>query len=80
MKLNDLESQGFIERVEPNPGSVDKALHRAQRDLTVSGKSHFSQTAQKCPDARRPQAFHLPFRQAILRSEAYLDVRRNDEG
>jgi hypothetical protein len=25
-------------------------------------------------------AFHLPVRQAILRSEAYLVVRRNDEG
>ncbi len=24
--------------------------------------------------------FHLPIRQAILRSEAYFDVRRNDEG
>jgi len=25
-------------------------------------------------------AFHLPIRQAIPRSEAYLEVRRNDEG
>jgi len=25
-------------------------------------------------------AFHLPVRQAILRNEAYFDVRRNDEG
>jgi hypothetical protein len=25
-------------------------------------------------------AFHLPVRQAILRSEAYLNVRCNDEG
>ena len=30
-------------------------------------KKSFSQTAQKCPDARHPRAFHLPFRQAILR-------------
>ena len=25
-------------------------------------------------------AFHLPVRQAILRSEAYFGVRRNEEG
>jgi uncharacterized protein (UPF0332 family) len=36
MKLRDLESQGLIERVEPNPESVDKALHRAQRDLKTA--------------------------------------------
>jgi hypothetical protein len=25
-------------------------------------------------------ALHLPFRQAILKNEAYLKVRRNEEG
>lgn len=36
MKLNDLESQGLIERVEPNLGNVKKALERAQRDLRTA--------------------------------------------
>ena len=30
-------------------------------------ETYFFQAGQKCLDARRPQAFHLPFRQAILR-------------
>ena len=33
MKLDDLESQGLIERVEPNLGNVKRALERAQRGL-----------------------------------------------
>jgi hypothetical protein len=36
MKLDDLESQGLIEKVEPNPGNVKKALERAQRDLRTA--------------------------------------------
>jgi uncharacterized protein (UPF0332 family) len=36
MKLNDLESEGLIERVEPNLGNVKKALERAQRDLRTA--------------------------------------------
>ncbi len=36
MKLDDLESQGLIERVEPNPENVKKALERAQRDLRTA--------------------------------------------
>jgi uncharacterized protein (UPF0332 family) len=36
MKLDDLESQGLIERVEPNPENVKKALDRAQRDLKTA--------------------------------------------
>jgi hypothetical protein len=36
MKLNDLESQGLIERVEPGLGNVEKALNRAQRDLKTA--------------------------------------------
>jgi uncharacterized protein (UPF0332 family) len=36
MKLNDLESQGLTERVEPNLGNVKKALERAQRDLKTA--------------------------------------------
>ena len=36
MKLDDLESQGLIERVEPNLGNVKKALERAQRDLRTA--------------------------------------------
>ena len=36
--------------------------------LTVNMKKVIiCQAAQKCPDARLPQAFHLPVRQAILR-------------
>jgi len=33
MKLDDLESQCLIERVEPNLGNVKRALERAQRGL-----------------------------------------------
>ena len=33
MKLDDLESQGLIERGEPNLGNVKRALERAQRGL-----------------------------------------------
>jgi uncharacterized protein (UPF0332 family) len=36
MKLNDLESQGLIERVEPNLGKVKKAFERAQKDLRTA--------------------------------------------
>ncbi len=36
MKLNDLESQGLIERVESNPGNVTKGLERSQRDLRTA--------------------------------------------
>ena len=36
MRLDDLESQGLIERVEPNLGSVKKVLERAQRDLKTA--------------------------------------------
>jgi hypothetical protein len=36
MKLDDLESQGLIERVEPNLGNVKRALERAQRDLRTA--------------------------------------------
>jgi uncharacterized protein (UPF0332 family) len=36
MKLDDLESQGLIERVEPNPPNVKKVLERAQRDLRTA--------------------------------------------
>jgi uncharacterized protein (UPF0332 family) len=36
MKLDDLESQGLIERVEPNPENVKQALERAQRDLRTA--------------------------------------------
>jgi hypothetical protein len=36
MKSDDLESQGLIERVEPNLGNVKKALERAQRDLRTA--------------------------------------------
>jgi uncharacterized protein (UPF0332 family) len=36
MKLDDLESQGLIEKVEPNLGNVKKALERAQRDLRTA--------------------------------------------
>jgi len=36
MKLDDLESQGLIERVEPNPENAKKALERAQRDLRTA--------------------------------------------
>jgi uncharacterized protein (UPF0332 family) len=36
MKLDDLESQGLIERVEPNLGNVKQALERAQRDLKTA--------------------------------------------
>jgi len=36
MKLNDLESQGLIERVEPNLGNVKRALERAQKDLRTA--------------------------------------------
>jgi len=40
----------------------------------------FFQAAQKCPDARRPCLRRSGYAQAgeILRSEAYLVVRRND--
>jgi len=47
MELNDLESQGSIERVEPNPGNVKKALERAQRDFT---EVILSTTKQKTED------------------------------
>jgi len=36
MKLDDLESQGLIERVEPNLGNVKRGLERAQRDLKTA--------------------------------------------
>jgi uncharacterized protein (UPF0332 family) len=36
MKLNDLESQGLIERVEPNLAKVKKALERTQKDLRTA--------------------------------------------
>jgi uncharacterized protein (UPF0332 family) len=36
MKLNDLESQGLIERVEPNLTKVKKALERTQKDLSTA--------------------------------------------
>jgi hypothetical protein len=36
MKLSDLESQGLIERVEPNLGNVKKALERALKDLRTA--------------------------------------------
>jgi len=36
MKLDDLESQGLIERVEPSSENVKKALERAQRDLRTA--------------------------------------------
>ena len=36
MKLDDLEYQGLIERVEPNLGNVKKALGRVQRDLRTA--------------------------------------------
>ena len=36
MKLDDLESQGLIERVEPNLGNVKRALERVQRDLRTA--------------------------------------------
>jgi len=36
MKLNDLESQGQIERIEPDLKKVKKALERAKKDLRTS--------------------------------------------
>src|SRR4030042_2647037 len=36
MKLDDLESQVLIERVEPNLGNVKRALERAQKDLRTA--------------------------------------------
>jgi hypothetical protein len=46
-------------------GSVDgEHLYNA---LAVCGKTQSLKADQKCSDARRPRAFHLPFRQAIPR-------------
>jgi hypothetical protein len=39
--------------------------------LKGRGKSHFYSGCSKMPSCKTPE---------ILRSEAYLDVRRNDEG
>ncbi len=36
MKLDDLESQGLIERIKPDLGKVKSALERAQRDLRTA--------------------------------------------
>ncbi|MEW6377659.1 MAG: HEPN domain-containing protein [Thermodesulfobacteriota bacterium] len=36
MKLNDLESQGLIERVEPDLSKVKKALERTHKDLRTA--------------------------------------------
>jgi len=46
----------------------------------VAKKVIFRRLLKKAQMQGPRDAFHLPDRQAILRNEAYSDVRRNDEG
>ena len=46
----------------------------------VAEKVNFHRLLKKAQMQGSRSAFHLPIRQAILRNEAYLEVRRNDEG
>ena len=46
----------------------------------VSGKVNSHRLLKNAQMQGSRSAFHLPIRQAILRSETYMEVRRNDEG
>jgi len=46
MKLDDLESQGLIERVDPNLGNVKKALERANPSLLCTVRKNIVECFQ----------------------------------
>ena len=52
----------------------------AQPPIIVAKKVTLNRLLKNVQMQGASSAFHLPIRQAILKSEAYLAVRRNDEG
>jgi hypothetical protein len=59
----------------PSFFNADKELRKSPYHSTLSNRLLKNAQMQGPRDA-----LHLPVRQAILMSEAYSDVRRNDEG
>ena len=55
---------------------------KGMEDLTIgeSNREVFFRLLKKAQMQGSRDASHLPLRQAILRNETYLHVRRNDEG